>query len=128
MCPAAAAEPVARIVAGWANYAKTADPLTFLQGIYAHLPEELVDLRARRRRDVAAQALHLAAAARRRHDARAMRALAWQAVRLRPALALHRSTVSMLLGGGWTEGDRDGSAARGGALFEQRAAVPGGGK
>ena len=119
------AEPVARIIAGWANYVKTPDPLGFLQGVYDHLPEELAPLRARRRRDLAAEALHLAAAAWRRQDARAMRSLAWQALCYRPVLAFDRSAIAMLLGG--VDG-RPGSGVPGGALFEQRAAAPGGGK
>ena len=76
---------------------KTTEPLTFLTGIYEHLPEELATLRGRRRRDLARQAVQMAFEAYRRRDMSRARSAVWQAVAYRPTLLFDRGFLSMLL-------------------------------
>jgi hypothetical protein len=89
-------ERVARLAAGWANHAKTADPLAFLEQVYAHLPDELAALRRRRRADLAKEALQLAFAAYNRGDLRATRTALWHAIGYRPACMRERGVLALL--------------------------------
>ncbi len=91
------AEPLARLAAGWANHVKTGEPLSFLAGIYDHLPQELGTLRRRRRRDLASEALHLAFTAYRQGDKRMARSRVWQAVGYHPRSAWNKAVCSMFL-------------------------------
>lgn len=91
-------EPIARIAAGWANHAKTRDPLGYLERIYANLPDELASLRQRRRRDLAEQARRMAFAADLRGDAGDARELARRAVAYRPALGFDRALMRLAFG------------------------------
>ena len=91
-----AGEPVARLVAGWANYAKTADALGLLTSIYDNLPEELADLRRRKRRALGRQAVQMAWAARRQGDAARARQLAGRAVGYWPPALLDRGFLQLL--------------------------------
>jgi len=91
------AEPIARLVAGWANHVKTREPLAFLANVYAHLPDELAMLRRRRRRDLAREALQLAFTAYRRGDSATARHRASQAVRYQPKVLLNRGVLAMFL-------------------------------
>ena len=90
-------DPVARLVAGWANHAKTAEPLAFLDRIYRNLPDELSVLRRRGRRDLAREARQLAFEASQRGDVTTARHRVWQAVRYRPAVLLDRGVLSLLV-------------------------------
>ncbi len=89
---------LARLVAGWANYAKTQEPLSFLQGIYDHLPAELSILRRRRRQDLAREAMQLAFAAQRQGNCVAARAAVWWALRHQPQWLVNRGALSILAG------------------------------
>lgn len=91
------AEPVARLVAGWANHVKTREPIALLEGIYTHLPEELSMLRRRRRQDLAREALQLAYASHDGGDAAIASNYARQAVYYQPRLLLNRGVLSILL-------------------------------
>ena len=90
-------ESLAGIVAGWANHAKTPEPLAFLEDVYGNLPEELAMLRRRRRRDLARAALHLAFGARERQDTAAARSRLWQAVAYDPSVLLNRGVLTLLV-------------------------------
>jgi hypothetical protein len=94
------AEPLARLIAGWANHVKTGEPLVFLASIYDHLPEELSVLRGRRRQDLAREALQLAFDAYRRGDGAAARSRVRQAVGYRPQALFDRGVLSLLLKSG----------------------------
>lgn len=91
-----AGEQIVRIIAGWANHAKTLEPLVFLEGVYRHLPEELAFLRSRARFELAREALHLAAEARTNGNSEAAQRRARQAVRYRPVTLLDRRVLSLL--------------------------------
>jgi glycosyltransferase involved in cell wall biosynthesis len=91
------AEPLARLVAGWANHVKTREPLTFLSSVYAHLPDEVAVLRRRRRRELAKEALQLAFAAHYRGDRTVTRSRVRQAIGYRPQVLLNRGVLSMIL-------------------------------
>ena len=93
----AGAEPLAQLVAGWANHVKTPEPLSFLARVYDHLPAELAVLRRRRRRDLSREALHLAFVAREGGHTAAARTRLWQAIGYRPAILLTRGVLAALL-------------------------------
>jgi glycosyltransferase involved in cell wall biosynthesis len=93
------AERLARLVAGWANHAKTGDPLAFMASVYDHLPQELGALRSRRRRELARQATQMAWAASRASDAAAARRLARQAIAYWPPAALDRGLLGLMIRG-----------------------------
>ena len=114
---AADAQPIADIVAGWANHVKTADAMGLLEGVYDHLPAELAALRARRSRDLAREALQLTFAAYQRGDRAAARTFVRRAVGLQPRAALDRGVLSILLrtfipGTGATAGGDTPASAR----------------
>jgi hypothetical protein len=89
-----------RMVA-WANSHKTADPLKYLAGVYAHLPESLAGLRARRRQELATIAVQMAFDAfGRRRFARARYAI-WNAVRFQPSLLKNAGVRSLLVRSSW---------------------------
>jgi Glycosyl transferase family 2 len=92
------AEPLARLIAGWANHVKTGAPLPFLSAIYEHLPEELSVLSRRRNADLAREALHLAALAHRRGASSEVRDYVRHAIGHRPGLMLDRRVLTLLLG------------------------------
>ena len=89
-------ENLAGLIAGWANHAKTQDPLIFLRRIYDHLPVELENLRRRRELDLARQALHLAFAAHQRRDYRASVSTLWYLFVHWPKRLLNRGVLSIL--------------------------------
>jgi glycosyltransferase involved in cell wall biosynthesis len=90
-------EPLARLVAGWANHAKTREPLVYLKSIYDNLPDELGALRRRRRREIARQAQQMAWEARQGGDpARASR-LAREAFGYWPLVAFDRAWLALAL-------------------------------
>ena len=91
------AEPLARLVAGWANYPKTTEPLLFLERVYQNLPEELDVLRRRRKRDLAQEALQLAFGSYQRGDVAKARSYLWRAVSYRPQVLLNRGVMSIIL-------------------------------
>jgi glycosyltransferase involved in cell wall biosynthesis len=91
------AERLAQLVAGWANHVKTTEPLTFLEGIYHHLPDELSALRSRRRRDLAREAMQLGFDAHQRGDSSRARAALWQAIWNQPQLLANRGVLSISL-------------------------------
>ena len=95
------AAALAKSIAGWANYAKTRDPLAFLENVYAHLPDSLAVLRRRRKQDVAAEAIQLAFAAYSRHDAAAAKTAAIRAIRCQPKWLFNRGVVSLLVKSWW---------------------------
>ncbi len=88
---------LADLVAGWANYAKTSDPLAFLEGIYDNLPESLSGLRQRRRHELARQALQMAFAAHQQGDSAAARAAIWRACQYQPGVLTNRGALSILI-------------------------------
>lgn len=92
-----AGEAIARLAAGWANHAKTRDPLGYLATIYDNLPDELAPLRRRRRAELAEQARRMAFAAFARGDAALARGLVRRAVAYRPALAFDGGLVRLAL-------------------------------
>jgi hypothetical protein len=91
------AEPLARLVAGWANHVKTKEPLAFLEGVYGHLPEELAHLGRRRNGDLAREALQLAYAARRRDDPVTASRRVRQAIVYDPRVLFNRGVLSILV-------------------------------
>jgi len=93
-----AGERLARVIAGWANFAKTRDPLAFMTGIYDNLPDELGALRGRKRRELARQAIQMAWTARRAGDAVGARQLARRAIGYWPPSIFNRGHLGLLLG------------------------------
>jgi hypothetical protein len=83
------AEDLARTAAGWANHAKTSEPLEFLEAVYANLPDELEALRRRRRPDLSREALQLSHTALGCGDEAVARRRLWQAIRYEPLILLH---------------------------------------
>lgn len=95
------AERLAQTIAGWANYAKTAEPLTYLEEVYAHLPDSLTMLRHRRREQIAREAVQLAFAAHRHNDADTIRTSLWRAFSYEPKWLLNRGAVSLFVKSWW---------------------------
>jgi hypothetical protein len=91
------AEPIARAAAAWANHAKTAEPMAFLAGVYANLPDELSLLRRRRRQDLSREAMHLAHDAYKRENFGAVLTRLRQAVGYGPDLVFHRGVWSLFV-------------------------------
>jgi glycosyltransferase involved in cell wall biosynthesis len=91
------AEHLARTAAGWANHAKTSEPLEFLEGVYANLPDELEALRRRRGPDLSREALQLSHAAYRSGDEAGARRRLWQAIRYEPWILLERRVLRTML-------------------------------
>jgi glycosyltransferase involved in cell wall biosynthesis len=91
------AEPLARLTAGWANHAKTSEPMRFLASIYEHLPEDLDVLHRRRRRELARQGLHLAFDAYDRGLMRTARWRFWQAMGYQPNVLLSPGVLPALV-------------------------------
>jgi hypothetical protein len=89
------AEPLARSAAAWANHAKTAEPMAFLEGFYANLPDELEILRRRRRRDLAREAIHLAFEASKRDGPAATLTRIRQALSYGPHLIFNRGVLAL---------------------------------
>jgi len=89
---------LARLIAGWANHAKTRDALGFMTAIYDNLPDELAALRGRKRRELGRQATQMAWAAFRRGEAAETRRLARQAVGYWPPAILDRGLLHLILG------------------------------
>jgi hypothetical protein len=100
-------ERLAGIAAGWANHAKTRDPLGYLERFYDNLPEELAGLRQRRRRELAEQARRMAFGAEARGALDEARSLARRAVGYRPAFGLDRALMRLALGAGAPAPGRD---------------------
>lgn len=89
-------ERLARMIAGWANHAKTRDALALMTSIYDNLPDELRDLRSRKRRELGRQATQMAWAAFRSGDPIQSRRLARQAVGYWPPSVLDRGLLQLL--------------------------------
>lgn len=90
-------ERLARLIAGWANHAKTRDALALMTSIYDNLPDELRELRGRKRRELGRQATQMAWAAFRSGDTMQSRRLARQAVGYWPPAILDRGLLQLIL-------------------------------
>jgi hypothetical protein len=90
-------ERLARMIAGWANHAKTRDALALMTSIYDNLPDELRTLRGRKRRELGRQATRMAWAAFRSGDSVQGRRLARQAVGYWPPAILDRGLLQLIL-------------------------------
>jgi glycosyltransferase involved in cell wall biosynthesis len=88
---------LARTIAGWANHAKTRDALALMTAIYDNLPDELRELRGRKRRELGRQAAQMAWAAFRSGDSTGSRRLARQAVGYWPPSILDRGLLQLIL-------------------------------
>ena len=95
------ATTLAKFIAGWANYAKTRNPLAFLEKVYAHLPENLTILRRRRNRDLAAEAIQIAFEAHAKNDAATAKMAASRAFQYQPKWLLNRGAVSVWVKSWW---------------------------
>ncbi len=95
------AAALAKFIAGWANYAKTRDPLAYLENVYAHLPESLSVLRQRRKQHLAAEAIQLAFEAYLHGDAVTAKTAAFRAFQYQPKWLLNRGAVSLFLKSWW---------------------------
>ena len=73
---------LADLVAGWANFAKTSDPLRFLEGIYDNLPDNLDMLRGRRRQELGREAMQLAFESYNHGDLVTTRSAIWRAIQV----------------------------------------------
>jgi len=91
------AEHLARVIAGWANFAKTRDPLAFMTSIYDNLPDELAPLRGRKRRELARQAVQMAWAASGAGDMAGARRLARRAAGHWPPSIFNRGLLLRLI-------------------------------
>lgn len=81
----------------WTDLPKTNDRLAFLQRIYDNLPDELAELRQRRRRDLGRAAMALAFDSYQTDDLDAARVAAWQAMRYQPGWLKNRGALSVLV-------------------------------
>ena len=95
------AATLAEFIAGWANYAKTRDPLSYMEKVYAHLPDSLAVLRRRRNRDLAAEAIQMAFAAHVKNDAATAKMAASRAFHYQPKWLLNRGAVSVFVKSWW---------------------------
>lgn len=84
-------------LAAWADDPRARDPLTYLETIYDHLPEDLQALRRRRASDLARAALRLAFDAHARGDRIAAGAAMRRAVRYQPGVLANRGALSIFL-------------------------------
>lgn len=114
---------LAAVIAGWANHAKTRDPLALMTVIYDNLPEELAGLRNRKARDLGRQAAQMAWAAFRGGDAARSRRLALRAVRSWPPSILDRGLLRLILGGARPV-ESAGSIAEAGSTPSDHGTVP----
>lgn len=90
-------EHLARMIAGWANHAKTRDALALMATIYDNLPDELRALRGRKRRELGRQATQMAWAAFHSGDSMQGRRLARQAVGFWPPSIFDRGLLQLFL-------------------------------
>lgn len=88
---------LAGLVAGWANYVKTSDPLAFLETVYEHLPDNLVVLRQRRRQELAKEAMQLGFAAYQQGDLTKARSVIWRAFCYQPYWLINRGALSIFI-------------------------------
>ena len=95
------AEPLAEYVIGWSNYAKTMNPLAYLENIYAHLPKSLSVLQKRRKHDLATEAIQLAFKAHSKNDAVAAKTAATRAFLYQPKWLFNRGVLSVFVKSWW---------------------------
>lgn len=90
-------EKLANQITAWTDLPKVGEPLEFLERIYGNLPEELVQLRKRRRRDLGGYAIRQAFVASRSGDAVRTRNACLRAIRYQPKWLTNRGAVSILV-------------------------------
>ena len=86
---------LADLVAGWANFAKTSDPLRFLEDIYDNLPDNLDMLRGRRRQELGREAMQLAFESYNHGDLVTTRSAIWRAIQYQPGNLANRGAISI---------------------------------
>jgi hypothetical protein len=91
------ARSAARQITAWTYYAKTRDPLAYLQSVYDNLPDSLAVLRRGRRQHLAQTAIDMAFRSYQRGDRIAARVAAWHAFRLQPHYLMNRGAVSLFV-------------------------------
>lgn len=91
------AELLVKNILGWANYAKTMEPLAFLENIYSNLPENLRDLSARKTQDISYIAMQIAFSAYAQGDFPKTRVALLYAVRQQPKWFLNRGAISIFI-------------------------------
>jgi tetratricopeptide (TPR) repeat protein len=91
------AQPLANHLASLAASPKNRDPLSFLEGIYRHLPDSLQVLRRRGSQDLGQMSVRLAFEAYQKGDLDKTQKLVLRAIRYHPAWLVNRGVVSMFL-------------------------------
>jgi glycosyltransferase involved in cell wall biosynthesis len=81
---------------GWANAPMCADPLGYLERVYANLPDALDSLRRRRRANLGDTAANLAFEAYQQGNRSQTRSLMWRAFYYQPSLLTNRGALSAL--------------------------------
>ena len=91
------AEPLARILSGWIELPKIADPLRYLETIYNHLPPNLPALAQRRQQDLGQIAMRQAFTAYKEGNMQQARTAVIKAIRYQPQWLTNRGALSILL-------------------------------
>ncbi|MCA9935271.1 MAG: glycosyltransferase [Ardenticatenaceae bacterium] len=91
------AEPLARILSGWTDLPKIADPLAYLETIYNNLPPNLPELAQRRQRDLGQIAMRQAYQAYEKGDMLRAKTAVRKAIRCQPHWLTNRGALSILL-------------------------------
>ncbi len=90
------ADPLARILSGWTELPKIADPLGYLEHVYDHLPHELDALAQRRRQDLGNVAMRQAYTAFQNGKMTRAKTAVLKAIRYQPYLLANRGALAIL--------------------------------
>ncbi|MBX2998554.1 MAG: glycosyltransferase [Caldilineaceae bacterium] len=85
------------LLTSWAYAPSNTNPLAYLDRVFNNLPEDLAELRSRRRRDLGRMAMQLAFSAYQKGDLIQTRRFAWQAFCYQPTWVQNRGVLSIFL-------------------------------
>jgi glycosyltransferase involved in cell wall biosynthesis len=90
-------ELLAKRLSAIADSPKSGDPLSYLENVYSHLPDQLAVLWYRRRLDLGRMAMQMAFDSYQRGDVVTTRRCVWQAFRHDPAWLINRGALSIFV-------------------------------
>lgn len=88
---------LANQITGWAHYAKTGDPLIFLEDVYRHLPDTLSMLQQQRSQVLAQEAMRIAFETYHQKDYTATQVALRRAFRYHPGHIINRGALSLFV-------------------------------
>ena len=86
---------LAKQIMGWANFAKTADPLPFLSDVYNNLPKRFEKLRKRRQQDLAEISLQMAFTSFSKGNHKQTQSAIFSALRYQPQKCFNRGIFAL---------------------------------